>query len=272
MNQRMGSPMESRERGQGEGEWVPMAAGLWLFKLGRPSIRLSGFKNDDGTDKYRVEFPLQLTDEEYERARQETPVEHGQQVSGRVWYRVGLGAKYPLGFYRDDKYVSTKLADFVCAAFGSKQVTKVRRYLEAGGGPDWSACEDYGAQIAALEDWLGWLEDMQLYGSVTHDDKRATGGRVWAVFGGPLPVGSIPGQPKPDYQAFGAGKLRAMTTGDEPEPSHRDGAAAEQGIEEGLAAKAEQPELVTAGTNPAAQPRSYDELFGNDKEQDEIPS
>jgi hypothetical protein len=262
--QRMGTAVESRDNGLGETEWVPMAEGLWKFELARPVIELSGFKNEDGSDKYRVSVRVALTQEEYERAQTETEHSSDQQVSGRCWYRVGMGAKFPLGFYRDGQYVSTKLADLWCAAFGKANVNQARKFLAEGGSPDYTGCSDYADQVKALEDWLGWLEGCQVYFTVTHSADKKVAGRVWANPGAPLPVGSLPGQPEPDYQAFGKGKLRAIVSGSSlPTP-------AEQGVAEGAAeaqaAKAQANQEKVAAATQQANARTYNEIFGDDAE------
>jgi hypothetical protein len=258
----MGSALDSQQSGQSETEWVPMAEGLWRFDIGEITIELSGFKNDDGSDKYRVSIPLQLTESEYERAKELANLTDNQQVSGRTKYRVGLGAKYPLGFYRDGTYVSTKLADFLCVVFGSKQTNRARKFLEQGGSPDYSQAQTYEEQIKTLETWLNWMNQCQVYGTITHSEDKKVPGKFWGNFGGPLAVGALPGQPEPDYQAFGAAKLRALMTNIET------ASPAEQGVAAGAALveqeEARQPELVTAAAKPQPATRSYEDVFGDE--------
>lgn len=254
MQQMMGTAADSRERGQGESEWVPMAEGVYRFNIGKPAIALSPFKNDDGSDKYRVEFPLALTEAEYERAKSLTELQDGQQLSGRCWYRIGVAAKYPLGFYRDGQYVSTKLADFFCVAFGSAQVSRARKYLAEGGGPDFAGCESYKDQLDRLEAWLGWIEDMQVYGTISHSEDKKVPGKFWGNFGGPLAVGSLPNQAEPDYQALGKGKLRACMVESQPAAE----APAPEPAREPVAAGA-------GGQLTPEQQAKYESMFGADE-------
>jgi hypothetical protein len=51
-----------------------------------------------------------------------------------------------------------------------------------------------------------------VYGSVRHEPDRANAGQMRSRYGGPLPLGSLPGAPEKEYQQIGLGKYRSMRT------------------------------------------------------------
>jgi len=61
-----------------------------------------------------------------------------------------------------------------------------------------------------IGDWLGWMEGLMVYGSIRHEKDKQNAGQVRARFGGPLPLGSLKGQPEKEYQQLGLGKFRSM--------------------------------------------------------------
>jgi hypothetical protein len=257
----------STESTFGDQEWVPCPEGIRRFEIGKPVVGLSGFKDKDGGDKHNVSFPLSLTAEAYERAKEEVELGDGQTLSGKTRYRVGLS----LGFWRDGQYQSTKLVDFLCSAFGSTNSKKLRRYIEQGGGPQLSPEMPVQEQIAAVEEWLGWLEGLEVYGTITHRQDKQDPHKVWSDFAGPLPIGSLPGQPEPDYQATGRGKLRAMISEAGEAASEDQGSRDVRPAASAVAnaARLDQSTVEQEATHDRAVEaktgtRSYVEVFGDD--------
>ena len=198
-------PLLKRANEQTQTEWRTVDEGLWRWRLAKPEVAL-----DEKYGNYRVRFSLMLTQQEQARllAEHEEDIrEHGGQQSFRAYYRVGLS----LGWVnRDGKYESTKLIDMLAACLGPGQTKKFRDWIAQGGGPPRPADrDDEKEEIEAIADWLGWWEDLEVYGTITHNE---SGGRIYANFAGPMPVGSLPGQKDPDYDALGRGKLRAIMT------------------------------------------------------------
>lgn len=193
-----------RATDQQQSEWNPVPEGLFRWIVGIPELKLS-----EKFGKYQVKFPLMLTKAEQERIKQEhgDPPE-GIQQSWRANYYVGLSLGY---VQKDGQYKPTKLIDFLAACLGHTNTKKFRAWVAAGGGPP--APEDKDDQKAELDnitEWLGWWENLEVYGTVTHAEDSQVAGQVWARWAGPMPVGSLPGQADADYQALGRGKLRAM--------------------------------------------------------------
>ena|SRR5581483_3197100 len=216
-------PIGRRATDQGTGgtTWLPCPTGLRKFEVGDGDVRLSRFKNDKtGEDQYQVAFPLKLTDDEYQRAKDEYDgeISEGEEISGRCWYTCGL----TLGWMKAGQYNTTRLADFLVTLLGSKQQTQLRKHIVAGGGPYIDPSLTAEEEVAVWNAWFQWFSGASVWGTVTHRLDKITPGKVWSDFGGPMAVGSLPGQPEPDYQAWGRGKLRMLLlqSGDinEPEP------------------------------------------------------
>jgi hypothetical protein len=157
---------------------------------------------------YRVKFSLYLTKSEQDRLTTEHADELGAgvQQSFRSYYTVGVS----LGWVdKAGMYQTTKLIDFLAACLGQPQTKKFREWISRGGGPpgdQWREIETAEGR-RALEEWLAWWEDLEVYGTITH---RAGDRGTFANFAGPMPVGSLPGQKDADYDALARGKLRAI--------------------------------------------------------------
>lgn len=252
--------------GGGDTEWVPCPTGVRRFKVGKPQIKPSGFKNKDGSDKYAVTFPLALTDEEYKRAQEEVgELADGQQLSGRTRCRAGLS----LGFYRDGRYQQTALVEFLITLLGSKQQAALLKYLENGGGPVLTEAMSDDEQIAVIQDWLEWFEECEVYGEITHRPDKNEPKKIWTDFGKPTAVGGLPGLPEAAYQKWGAERLGQLVENGEQPLSD-----AEKDVAEGAAVAAKYTatgELIDAAAEDVteeAHPKGcrcqacYDELFG----------
>lgn len=175
------------------------------FIIGEPKLR----KIDGKYGPYwMVDFPLTLTEPEKDRVREllgEPP--KGQYQSYRPAFG-GYSCGYKFGkFEKSGVYKSEPMIDFISAALGVKNQREFRAYIEAGGGPAERDDATEAENIAICESWLGWLEGLEIYGTIKHEEGNRG---LLARFGGPIPVGSLPGQPEPDYQTIGKGKLRAM--------------------------------------------------------------
>ena len=193
--------------------WRTLDEGFWCFDIGKPTLII------DSRGKRRVQFPLVLTEDEQKRQMEMVgDLPDGTMQSWRSSYRPGL----TLG-YHDDGYKSTMLIDFLCAALGTENGKRFRKWIEAGGRPRRpDDPDDDVAELALIEEWLGWWEGLRVYGTITHSDPDKQG-RIWANFAGPMPLGSLPNQPELDYQALCRGKFRAMREeiGEDPEPPAR---------------------------------------------------
>ena len=203
-------PIGRRATDQGTGgtEWIPLPTGSYRFEIKGVSVRLSPFKNDRGEDQYQVNFALALTDEEYQRVKDEYgEIPEGTDLSGRVWYTCGL----TLGWIdRAGAYQSTRLADFLVTLLGSKQQKQLREYIVAGGGPYLSEDATAEESMAEWETWFEWFHEAKVWGTVTHRQDKKIPGKIRADFGGPMAVGQRPGPADPDYEAWGRGKLRML--------------------------------------------------------------
>lgn len=232
------SPLR-RATDSSDGDWIEVPEGLWRWVVTDvASVYSEKFRND------MVRFRLSLTDGEKHRLKseQDDPPD-GTQQSTSAWYRVGLS----LGFLKNGQYQSTRLVDFLATCFGSTNAKTFRSWIAKGGAPACIDAEDSKEQVEGFAEWLRWWRDMEVYGTIRHESKGdGSGGGVWVNFAGPLPVGSLPGQRDDDYQALGRGKLRALI-------AETDGSDIEKPT---AAAKSDPPE-----------PRSYDELFGDDDAQ-----
>ena len=176
---------------------------LARFVLVKPALRLSQTYGN-----WMVNFGLSLSPDW--RARVLPTVRslpENTQQSDRVFHSPGLS----LGFMKDGVYQSTNLIDFMTACFGVKGGKKFRTWIESGGGPPRPLDRDDDvAEIKAIGDWLGWMEGLELYGSIRHEPDRMNPGTVRSRFGGEMPIGSLPNDPEPDYQTLAEGKLRSM--------------------------------------------------------------
>lgn len=234
-------PLLRRASEQTQSEWRNIDEGLWRFRLGKPELKLN-----ETYGKYQVRFPMTLTAEEQKRllAEHEEDIRiHGGQQSFRTMYTVGLS----LGYMKDGRYESTKLIDFLAAVLGVGQTKKFREWIAQGGGPPRPTdLNDEKAELELIADWLGWWEDLEVYGTITHAD---TDKGVFTRFAGPLAVGSLPGQKDPDYDAHGRGKLRAIIadSGETRESHARDNREDNQPPVERYTANGEQ---VTADGSP----------------------
>jgi len=234
-----------RANDQQASEWEPIPTGVWRFEISpAPEVKFNERFNNHG-----ARFPLLLVPSEQERLRAEhgSPAE-GTQQSYRVSYTTGLS----LGFFqRDGQYKSTKLIDFLEACVGQANGKKFRAWIMEGGGPPKpDDPDDPDQELKCIAEWLGWFEGLEVLGSIRHEE--GADGTTWARFGGPMAVGSLPGQREDEYQAIGRGKLRSMVA--ELEASEEP--------------KAKKPTPVAAA--PAAKKRSYSEVFPEDNEK-ELP-
>lgn len=171
------------------------------FVIGKPSLRKVEGKYGV---YYMANFPLTLTEAEQKRLVET----HGAPEDGVLQsWRPSFGG-YSCGWTLKPKRDGSWLVvDFLAAAFGSKNARAFRDWIAAGACPP--EREEYTEEqnVQVIENWLAWVENLEIYGTVRHDQK---GDQLYARFGGPMPVGSLPGQPEPEYQATGKSKLRAM--------------------------------------------------------------
>lgn len=184
--------------------WLPLPEKpLARFVLVKPALRLSPtFGN------WKVNFGLSLHPEWRERVLgKPKALPENTQQSDRAFHSVNLS----LGYIKDGMYQTTNLIDFMTACFGVEGGKKFRAWVEAGGGPPRPLDRDDDvAEIKLIGDWLGWMEGLEVFGSIRHDLDRSGNGVIWARFGGEMPIGSLPDQEEPDYQTLAEGKLRSM--------------------------------------------------------------
>lgn len=224
---------------EGGAEWRELPDGVYRWIVGKPEIVKSEMYGN-----LNVKFPLTLTEPEKKRVIDE--VGEAPEGTFQSWrpafgsYRVGLSLGY---IQRDGTHKTTKLVDFLCCLFGSKQASKVREWIASGGGPVLDPDDDEQAQIRALESWLEWFEGLEVLGSIKGEQGKQ-GDRL-ARFGGPLPVGSsgtLWGA-DPEYQVSGLGKFRAMVA------QMNAGGAESSAVEKAVAAGAAVAEQYDSG-NP----------------------
>jgi len=198
-------PLLRRANDTQASEWNPVPEGVWRFHLGAPEVQFN-----DRWNAYQARFPLELTTAEQDRLIEEfgRPPEGVQQSFRVPAYTAGLS----LGFFqKDGQYKSTKLIDFLSACLGRANEKRFREWIQKGGGPlPADDPDDPEQEIAAIGEWLRWWEDLELYGSVRHEEDKNVAGVIWARFGGPMAIGSMPGQKEEHYQSIGLGKLRGM--------------------------------------------------------------
>jgi hypothetical protein len=183
-------------------KWNPIAEGLWRWEVGKPTVSISERFNN-----YQVKFPLSLIKSEQDRHIAENGAPPpGVQQSFRTSYTTGLS----LGYFKNNQYQTTKMVDMLAACLGSSNTKRFRDWIVQGGGPPRGEEEGVDAEIPRIEEWLGWFEGLELYGSIRHEPDSKNPDVIWARFGGPMPVGSLPGSKDDNYQAVARGKLRAM--------------------------------------------------------------
>jgi hypothetical protein len=255
-----------RANDQQASEWNPIPIGVWRFHISpAPEVKFNERFNN-----YGARFPLLLVPDEQDRLREEHGhAPEGMQQSYRVSYTTGLSLGY---FQRDGQYKSTKLIDFLEACLGSANGKRFREWIMAGGGPQKSAdAEDPEEELKLIEQWLGWFEGMEVYGSVRHEEDSS--GAIWARFGGPMAVGSLPGHKEEEYQAVGRGKLRSMIAEFEASlgASKSSTARVANDRRPNGGATRERPAVSRVVADRGAQrtPKTYDEVF--DKDKDDIP-
>lgn len=192
-----------RATDQQQSDWRPVGEGLWRWIVGVPELKLS-----EQYGKYQVRFPLTLTQAERQRLETEAgELATGEQQSWRATYTVGLS----LGWFKDGQYQTTKLVDFLAFCLGFANAKNFRKWITEGGGPPRpDDLDDQQAELEAIGEWLKWWENLEVYGSIRHEDDKKDPNKKWARWAGPMPVGSLPGQKDDDYQALGRGKLRAI--------------------------------------------------------------
>lgn len=197
-------------------DWRNLQQGMWRFIVGKPELR------DDDRYGLGVRIGLVLTEEEKARHQQLYPMDPAEHAEGiQQSWRTSYLCSLKFGFVdkKTGAYKSTKLIDFMAACFGNANARYFYDWMKGGGGPPRPADkDDMQAERDLIEQWLGWIENMELYGSIRHEADKSGSGTVWARFGGPLAVGSLPGQPEPEYQALGRGKVRAMIAESEAPP------------------------------------------------------
>jgi hypothetical protein len=240
-------------------EWAPIPLGVWRFHISpAPEV-----KYNERFSNYGARFPLLLIPEEQERLLKEhgRPAD-GTQQSYRVSYTTGLS----LGFFgRDGQYKSTKLIDFLEACVGSANGKRFREWIMAGGGPQKGADPDNpDEELKLIGEWLGWFEGLEVLGSVRHEEDAQ--GTLWARFGGPMAVGSLPGQREDEYQAVGRGKLRSMIAEYEASLPASKSAPARVGNDRGANGAAARAARAVADPRDRAPKRKYEEVFDDDKD------
>jgi len=197
-------PLLRRANDTQANEWQPVPEGVWRWRLGTPEVKFN-----ERWNAHQARFPMQLTVEEQDRLMEEfgKPPE-GVQQSWRTSHSTGLSLGY---VQRDGQYKSTKLVDFLSACLGARNEKRFREWIQKGGGP--LPCDDPddpAQELEAIGQWLRWWEDLEVYGSIRHEPDANQPGVLWARFGGPMAIGSMPGQKEEAYQAIGLGKLRGM--------------------------------------------------------------
>jgi len=253
-----------------EAEWRPVPAGVWRFRI-NPEIEVKFYEQ---WNAYRARFPLLLVTDEQTRLLEEygKPPEGTQQSTRATPYMTGLSLGWP--DKKTGAYKSTKLTDFLAACLGQTNQKRFFDWIAAGGGPKKAQDPDNpDEELQMITQWLGWFEDLEVLGSVRHEEDAS--GNVWARFGGPMAVGSLPKQPEVEYQAIGLGKLRSMVAEYEqsagivrqrPTPINQ-----RQTVTTAAATTVVAPSSTNTATRTA--PHTYEEIFGDDKpaDQNDIP-
>lgn len=183
--------------------WLPVPeTPLARFVLVKPALRFS-----EKFGNWMVNFGLSLHPDWKDRLLPKVTLPEFTQQSDRVFYSPGL----TMGWIKDGVYQSTNLVDFMTACFGTQGGKKFRKWIEQGGGPPRPLDrDDDKAEIQMIGDWLGWMEGLEVYGSIRHERDKANTGVMYPRFGGAMPIGSLPKEPEPDYQTLAEGKFRSM--------------------------------------------------------------
>jgi hypothetical protein len=243
-------------------EWRPIPTGVWRFRI-NPGPELKFYEQ---WNQHRARFPLLLTTNEQTRLFEECgkPPEEVQQ-STRTTYITGLSLGYPER--TTGNYKSTKLVDFLAACLGQQNVKRFYDWIANGGGPPKIPDpDDQQAELDAIGQWLGWFEDLEVLGSIRHEEDAQ--GVIWGRFGGPMAIGSLPGQREDEYQSIGRGKLRSMIAEYEASVEAHKSAPARVADDRRANAFAtrERPAVARGVAEPGdrtpTRRRNYDEVFG----------
>jgi hypothetical protein len=262
-------PLMRRANEVDTSEWRPIPLGVWRFRV-NPAPEIKFYEQ---WNSHRARFPLLLTTDEQTRLFEEhgKPPEETQQ-STRASYLSGLSLGYP--DRATGQYKSTKLVDFLAACLGQQNQKRFYDWIANGGGPPKIPDpDDQQAELEAIGQWLGWFEDLEVLGSIRHEEDAK--GTIWARFGGPMAIGSLPGQKEDEYQAIGRGKLRSMIAEYEASLGASKSSTARVADDRrpnGGAARERAPMargVAEAGDRVSSRRRSYEDNFPEDK--DEIP-
>lgn len=224
------APPPINARGGSASEYRELPEATFRFVIGEPKIRQM-YSDKYGKWSTMVDLPLTLTEEEKKRLEEE----FGKPPEGTFQsWRPAFGG-YSCGYTLNSNNAGKEsaLVTFMACAFGAKNAGDFRKWINAGGCPTVTARDNDG-RIEQINSWLKWLEGLEVYGTIRHD--AGNNGQTLARFGGPMAVGSLPGQPEPAYQNTQKGKLRAMMS-DEPAPA--DPATVEDAVAQGAAVAAQ---------------------------------
>ena len=235
-----------------QSEYIELPEGVYRFVIGEPRIKRI-WSQRYNRESVLVEFPMELTEDEKERLK----AEHGERTDGRLQsWRPSFGG-YSCGLTLGRREKPSALADFLSTVFGKRSQKAIREWIAAGGCYI-PAAQDNEAADQEMAGWLRYAEGLEVYGSIRHEPGERG---VIARFGGPMAIGSLPGQPEDDYQKDGAAKARAFIA---EAASHGQPVSTAYAIATGEAPAYPQPELVTAPAKEGAPQRTYQELFGED--------
>ena len=198
-------PVTRRATENNNTTWIPLSEiPLATFVLARPALKFS-----ETYGNWNVNFGLALHPDARAQFIPTRELPPNTQQSDRAFYSPGLS----FGYIKDGVYQMPKLIEFMAACFGVEGGKQFRKWMEEGGGsPRPLDRDDDKAELEMINDWLGWMEGLQVYGSIRHEKDKQNAGQMRARFGGPLPLGSLPGQPEKEYQQVGVSKYRSMRT------------------------------------------------------------
>jgi hypothetical protein len=256
-------PIIRRVNEQTASEWQPIPTGVWRFELNpAPEVEYA-----ERYSSWGVRFPMILVPDERERlARDYEKAPAGMQQSYRTNYKCW---SLSLGYFQksDGQFRSTKLMDFLEACIGHANAKRFHEWILNGGGPiKPEDPEDPDQEIEAFRQWFGWFEGLEVLGSIRHEEDA--NGTLWARFGGPMAVGSLPNLREDDYQAHGRGKLRSMIAEYEASVEAHKSAPARVADDRRANAFAtrERPAVARGVAEPGdrtpTRRRNYDEVFG----------